>query len=90
MSQADETPVRTQTPWDLVFQELGQMKTLCQNAADHAADTNALVTGLVARVERVEKKQAAREVGYNWAPLVFSALAFVGMLWTLSLVIHHG
>lgn len=73
--------------WDLVFSELRDVKRLCRDSCDMAQDTQSIVRGLVPRVEYLEKRDHAREVSYNWAPLLISCVS-IGL--TFWLALHHG
>lgn len=89
MDETEVTPAKSQSQWELVFDELTELKVICQRSADNSFNTNEALKGLVSRVERVEKRQDSRDVAWVWAPLIMSSLAFCGMLWLAFNFGHH-
>lgn len=90
MSNSDEvTPVQKQTTLELIFQELSQLRVICQGAADSSLATRELMRGLVARVELLERQRTTDRAAWFWAPLFIASVAFAGFLW-LAFKFGHG
>jgi hypothetical protein len=88
MSGPEEVTIKHGTnQWDLVFSELREVKKLCSDSYGMAQETQSIVRGLVPRVEYLEKRDNAREVSHNWAPLLISCLSLGLTFW---LALHHG
>jgi len=84
MSGPEElTPVKNQTNWELVFEQLGKTEQAARSAANESIATRAEVNGFKAELASFRGRLSALEAERIWIPMILSALAFALSLFSI-------